>query len=231
MPINKYKLILFDLDNTLFDFDSAQRLAMRRTIEVHDLPAGNAVVELRKFQGINDRLWKALERGEIERDEVLLGRWKELFDYADLDYAAVDQTFLEGLAEHKRLFPGVAELLQELRNRGYILSIVTNGVGWIQKENLAKSEIARLITALVISDEVGVAKPAPQIFEEALRQSSWMEKQSTLMVGDSLSSDIAGAKAFGLDTCFYNPGGIPHEADPNYEVRALEELLGILNAC
>lgn len=228
MSGSKYRLILFDLDNTLFDFDAAEELALEHSLRVNGLADLKVPGGLGRYREVNQRLWAALERGELTQEQVLLGRWEQYLEQEGLDYAAIDRAYLRGLAEHKQLLEGAEAVLRELARRGYILSIVTNGVGWIQRENMARSGIADLIAALVISDEVGAAKPDARIFEAAMAQSGWQDKASTLMVGDSLSSDITGGNAFGLDTCYFNPKGKEHHAAPNFEIRALEELLDLL---
>ena len=151
MPGSKYRLILFDLDNTLFDFDAAEELALEQSLRVNGLADLKVPGGLGRYREVNQRLWAALERGELTQEQVLLGRWEQYLEQEGLDYAAIDRAYLRGLAEHKQLLEGAEAVLRELARRGYILSIVTNGVGWIQRENMARSGIADLISTFWLS--------------------------------------------------------------------------------
>ncbi|MEA4812419.1 MAG: YjjG family noncanonical pyrimidine nucleotidase [Anaerolineaceae bacterium] len=223
----KYKLILWDLDNTLFDFDAAEEKALQYAMEKHGLPY-DPLCSLEEFRVVNDRRWKGLEMKQYSKDEVLIGRFEELFSQSDMDFAALNQDYLNCLAEHKSLYPGAEEVVKELAQRGYSQSIVTNGAKEVQDQCFYRSAIAPFIKALVISEEVGTAKPDPYIFAIACERSGWMEKASTLMIGDSLSSDIAGGQAYGIDTCYFNRSGKAKDTTADFEIRALSDILDIL---
>jgi YjjG family noncanonical pyrimidine nucleotidase len=222
-----YKLILWDLDNTLFDFDRAEEIAMQYAMQKHGL-AYDPATTLDAFRIVNKRRWEGLEKKLYTKDEVLVGRFEEFFDNATVDSRAFNADYLWSLGENKAVFPEAEAVVRELHARGFIQSIVTNGAKEVQDACYHKSPIAPFINSVVISEEVGVAKPDPEIFEIACRLSGWMDKASTLMIGDSLSSDIAGGQAYGVDTCFLNLQGKQHKASPNYEIHALPEILGII---
>jgi len=226
MP-KSYKLILWDLDNTLFDFDKAEEIALRYAMQKHGLTYDPAST-LDAFKLVNNRRWEGLEQKRYTKDEVLVGRFDEFFGVGRVDSRAFNADYLWSLGENKALYPEAEGVVRELHTRAYIQSIVTNGAKEVQDACYYNSPIASLIKAVVISEEVGVAKPDPQIFEIACQLSGWMDKDTTLVVGDSLSSDIAGGQAYGVDTCYFNPGGKTHKAKPSYEIRALPEILGIL---
>ncbi len=222
-----YKLILWDLDNTLFDFDRAEEIALQYAMRKHGLTYDPATT-LEAFKIVNLRRWEGLEEKRYTKDEVLVGRFDEFFGEGNVDSRALNADYLWSLGEHKALYPEAEGVVRELHARGYIQSIVTNGAKEVQDACYYNSPIVSLIKAVVISEEVGVAKPDPRIFEIACQHSGWLDKGTTLVVGDSLSSDIAGGQAYGVDTCFFNPSGKGHSAKPTYEIRSLPEILDIL---
>ena len=222
-----YRLVLWDLDNTLFDFDEAEEIALQYAMQKHGL-AYDPAVTLDAFKIVNNRRWEGLEKKLYTKEEVLVGRFDEFFGEGNLDSWAFNADYLWSLGENKALFPEAEGVVRELNARGYIQSIVTNGAKEVQDACYHKSAIAPFIKSVVISEEVGVAKPDPRIFEIACELSGWMDKASTLMIGDSLSSDIAGGQAYGVDTCYLNLKGRQHKAAPNYEIRTLPEILKIV---
>ena len=183
---------------------------------------------LEAFKVVNNRRWMGLEEKRYTRDEVLVGRFDEFFGKENVDSSAFNADYLWHLGEHKAVYPEAERRGAGAADRGFIQSIVTNGAKEVQDTCYYNSPIAPLIKAIVISDEVGVEKPDPKIFEIACQLSGWLDKSTTLMVGDSLSSDIAGGQAYGVDTCFFNPTGMQHKARPTYEIRTLPEILDIL---
>lgn len=226
MP-KSYKLILWDLDNTLFDFDKAEEIALKYAMQKHGLTYDPSTT-LEAFRIVNNRRWEGLEEKRYTKEEVLVGRFEEFFGVGTVDSRAFNVDYLWSLGENKVLYPEAERVVRALHARGFIQSIVTNGAKEVQDTCYYNSPIAPLIKAIVISDEVGVEKPDPKIFEIVCQLSGWLDKGTTLMVGDSLSSDIAGGQAYGVDTCFYNPTGLRHKARPTYEIRTLPEILEIV---
>lgn len=224
-----YKLILWDLDNTLFDFDTAEEIALRSAMQKHGLDY-DPEKTLNAFRVVNDRRWKGLEEKVYTKDEVLVGRFEEFFAGKSLDCRALNADYLWYLGQYKNLFPEAEKVVRELNARGFIQTIVTNGAKEVQDACYYNSPIAPLIKAVVISEEVGIAKPDPRIFEIACQRSGWSDRASTLVIGDSQSSDIAGGKAYGVDTCFFNRIGAALKSTPDYEIRRLNEILSILNS-
>ncbi len=222
-----YKLILWDLDNTLFDFDKAEEIALEYAMQKHGL-VYDPNETLKAFRVVNDRRWRGFEKNLFTKDEVLVGRFEEFFEDERVDSRALNADYLWSLGQHKAVYPDAERVVRELHTRGCIQSIVTNGAKEVQDVCYYNSPIASLIKAIVISEEVGVAKPDPKIFEIACQLSGWLDKKSTLVVGDSLSSDIAGGQAYGVDTCYLNLKGRQHKAAPNYEIRTLPEILKIV---
>ncbi len=224
----RYRWILFDLDGTLFDYDKAEASALEQAFAGAGLPFEAGHLEL--YRRINQRLWLELERGETTRAELKARRFVELFEAAGLDgdAHAVSETYLESLSTRADLIDGAETVLRALHGRvGLVL--ITNGLKSVQSPRLAASVIRGYFHDVVISEEVGSAKPEPGIFDAAFERMGAPARHEVLIVGDSLTSDIRGGSDYGIDTCWFNPEGAP--GDPalavRYEIRALGEVPAI----
>jgi YjjG family noncanonical pyrimidine nucleotidase len=227
-----YRWLMFDADGTLFDYDAAEGKALRRTLAIFGLPYNGQVLDI--YRRINGQLWLDLEQGLTTRDELRLTRFSHLFAAIAGDHPApaageFSRAYLETLGNCADLMPGAATLLGALHG-SYNLALITNGFANVQRSRLSRSGLAHYFDPVVISDEVGVAKPDPRIFDLALERMRCPARSEVLMIGDSLSSDIAGAVSYGIDACWYNPEERAADADlaARYEIRALGELLDIL---
>jgi 2-haloacid dehalogenase len=136
--------------------------------------------------------------------------------------------YLANLGTCIDLMPDAGSVLQALHARTH-LALITNGLTIVQRARLAHSGLDRFFEVVVISDEEGVSKPHPGIFQIAFERMGNPDKNEVLMVGDSLTSDIRGANTFGIDACWYNPEGKPPAPGIRYEVeiRSLTELLAL----
>jgi 2-haloacid dehalogenase len=176
-------------------------------------------------------MWKALEQGQITPAALGVRRFELLFEALSLPPlpASFSPAYLQHLADSAELNEGAEALLQALHPR-YHLAILTNGLKAVQRSRLARSTIRDYIEALIISEEVGAAKPDPAIFDAAMAQMGGPPKAAVLMIGDSLSSDIRGAQRYGLDTCWYNPASLPRPAgvEPLFEIQTLGQLQTLL---
>ena len=225
----KYKWLLFDADNTLFDYDSAEGAALQDTFELMGLhyEARYATV----YRQINADIWLDFEKGRITQQRLRTKRFELLFDalQIDCDPAVFSLRYLESLASHADLVNGAEDVVRELHSRARLL-LITNGLSDVQRSRFARSTVMRYFADVVISEEVGVAKPDPEIFDIAFAKMGYPEKEEVLMVGDSLTSDIKGGNLYGIDTCWFNPSRGPR--DPHvrirYEIRELRQLLDFL---
>ncbi len=228
MP-RRYQTVFIDADDTLFDYPRAEERAFSRTCGRFGLAE---TPELRAaYRRINRDQWRRLERGETDQRTLRTERFRLLFEETRdrLDAEAVGTAYVEELSLGADLLPGAREICEYLAAR-YALAIVTNGLADVQRSRLALSGLQEFIADLVISEEAGASKPDPRIFEYARGRIGRPEREGMIMVGDSLESDIRGGAAFGIDTCWFNPVGVPNptELRPTYEIRDLGELRRIL---
>ena len=204
----KYKNILFDADGTLFDFLRSEANAIRKTMSSFAIEPDDEKVKT--YSTINDGLWKKLERGEIEKSVLLYHRFELFCEHYGFERDAKEmaRTYMNELSENAFLFEGAKELCQKLCER-FDLYIVTNGVEFIQKRRFAKSGLAPYFKGVFISGVIGHEKPSVEYFKSVARDIPGFEKEESIIVGDSLSSDIKGGIAYGIDTCWYNPKELP----------------------
>jgi 2-haloacid dehalogenase len=222
----RYRWLLFDLDGTLLDYHAAEAAALRATLEDAGLPAHDAVVA--DYRRINAAYWAAFERGETTPARIRLDRWRRLLDRHGQDPAAaadVAERYVVNLARGAQLVEGATDLLAGLAAT-HRLAYITNGFSDVQRPRLAAAGLARHTDVVVVSDEVGAAKPDPAIFDVAFERMGGPDRGEVLLVGDSLTSDVAGGVAYGIDTCWFNPFGLERDASvvPTYEITTLREL-------
>ena len=225
----KYKTLLFDADGTLFDFSRSEAEAIRRTMLAFGIEPNDSLV--RSYSEINDKLWKMLERKEIEKS-VLLYRRFELFCEKhgyECDAREMAKEYMESLSKASYMIDGAKELCQRLGER-FDMYIVTNGVEFIQRRRFANSGISEYFKDIFISGVVGFEKPDRRYFEYVAEAIPDFDKNRTIIIGDSLSSDIKGGIGYAIDTCWYSPKGesVPEGLDVTYTVRDYDELYKIL---
>ena len=221
----RFTTIIFDLDHTLLDSDRSEELAFAHVLDSIDVD--HPEQHLPVYQRINSALWKKVEAGELSPNEVKVERFVQLLDALDIDAdpEALGEHYLEGLAENGELYLGARSLLDSLSDLR--LGLVTNGIGALQRRRLDRLELDNYFDGVVISGEVGVAKPDPTIFEH-LNFCTWLPNE-TVIVGDSLTSDIAAGANAGISTCWYNPTASPRSG-PNSPTVEVDQLLDIPDA-
>lgn len=226
----KYQVLFLDLDNTLFDFEKSEKIALISTAKQFGLSENYDLFETTYHQ-VNKPLWQKLERGECTGDSIKIERFVQLVNQLDLtcDPIAMSDYYIERLGEGIEMFPYASEVCEVL-SKDYKLVAVTNGIKSVQENRIKRSGLHKFFEAVIISEDVGYSKPNPMIFEIAMHKIGHMDKNSVLMIGDSMKVDIIGANAAGFDTCWVNMLGIASPADPVYkwEIRNLEQLLNYL---
>jgi 2-haloacid dehalogenase len=224
-----YNTLLFDADGTLFDYQRAETWALTETFGQyghHFEPSYSQI-----YRQVNDPLWDALEQGTITQDRLKVKRFELLFENLgfDVDPEAFSASYSRQLGQATFLIDGAQDLVAAL-SVDHRLLLLTNGLTDVQRPRFGASAIGHYFEDWIISQEVGVAKPDPRIFDIAFERLGQPDKREVLIIGDSLSSDMAGGIAYGIDTCWYNPGR--RSADPamtiNYQIADLDELKEIV---
>ena len=225
----KYNCIMMDIDNTLLDFDAAERKALLETLQQFSLPCDEAAVS--RYHEINSSLWGELNKGKIRRDKLVVERFDRFVKEigAAAKATALNRAYTEHLATHADVIPGAEEALQELAEVATMIA-VSNGTESVERGRLKLSGFEKYFDDIFISEAVGVSKPNPKIFQMAMRKLGIEHSDKVLVVGDSLSADIQGGVNAGLDTCWVNMNGLENESGltPTYEVKALRELYPIV---
>ena len=224
-----YPWLWFDADGTLFDYNRAEAAALRNTFRSLTLPFEDSYLDA--YRKINHGLWQALERQEITQAVLRFRRFELLMEAIQVTGSPEEMSFayVEQLSICSELMEEAYEVLQALHGKSRI-AIVTNGLQTVQRGRLEHSSIRGFISELIISEEVGAAKPGSAFFDAASSRCGHPAKSDVLIIGDSLTSDMQGGVDYGIDTCWFNPAGEPRsEALPiTYEIRQLHDLLDII---
>jgi len=227
---SSYQWLLFDADGTLFDYDRAEYSALAQCFQEIGLVFNPE--HLDAYRRINREQWQALERGETTPGVLKVRRFELLLQSIGAAHCAAtfSERYLERLGAGSELLEGAEEVVRALRKQHHI-AILTNGLRSVQRSRLERSAIRDCIDLVIISEEVGAAKPARAFFETAFARMGNPPPSQTLMIGDSWSSDIEGAAGYGAVCCWYNPAGLPRPAAPMiaHEIRSLRELAALTN--
>lgn len=224
-----YEYLLFDADNTLFDFDTAERNAHLQLCR--DFGLAFSEEGYRLYHQCNAQLWHEFDMGHCTKEFLLVERFRRYLALTgeSADPEKLNIAHLKALGEGAILLPGALALCRRLA-KDHKLYILTNAVASVQRERFARSPIAPLFQGVFISEEIGCGKPSRAYFDYVFRAVPGMTRDNALVVGDSLSSDIQGANNAGLPCCWFNPRGLPRPEGLriDYEIRTLEELLPIV---
>lgn len=230
----KYRHLFFDLDHTLWDFETNAKETLSSLYEtnqlsdrgIHDFHAF-----FERYSHHNARLWDRYTRGFIKQDEL---RWKRMW-LAMLDFKLADEPlaramsvqFLDHLPMRKNLFPYTVEILSYLRNKQYKMHLITNGFETVQHHKITNANIREFFVEVITSEGCNSLKPHKAIFDYALSKTGARLEES-IMIGDNLDADIQGGINAGMDTVFVNHLGIEAHISPTYTIRHLKELEAIL---
>jgi 2-haloacid dehalogenase len=221
-----YQWLLFDADGTLFDYERAEAEALKQAFQQNGLAFDAGC--LTSYQQINRELWQCVERGELAPGVLKVRRFELLFEALGMAHSAsrFSGLYLDRLAECSELIAGAAEVLAALHGR-YRFAIVTNGLHAVQRSRVARSAIRGYIDVMIISEEIGCAKPAREFFDVTFGRLGRPPVDEVLMIGDNWASDIQGAARYGLATCWYNPARQPRPDSTaiTREIASLNELL------
>lgn len=219
------KTVLFDLDDTILDFHLSEKKAIARTFIDLGIPPDEAL--LRRYSEINASRWKLLEKGEITRQEVLLSRFSILFSEIgkDLSPSVTNDLYREHLSEGYDYIEGAEDMLKNLC-KDYNLYIVSNGSTVVQEKRIKGSGVGKYFKDIFISEKIGHNKPDVEFFDYCFSRIQGFSKETTIIIGDSPSSDILGGKNAGIKTCRFNPKG--EKGDADFLVQSLSEIPELL---
>lgn len=227
--MKKYKTLLFDVDETLLDFDAAESSALRLLFAEHHFSLTPEIEQ--KYKDINKQLWESFEAGRIDRDVVTNTRFSKLFkEYGkEVDGVLWERGFRNYLELGHQLINGALGLVTTLQKE-YNLYIVTNGDSKTQDRRLRDAGLHPLFKDIFVSDVTGFQKPMKEYFDYVFARIPNFIVNQALIIGDSLSSDMLGGHLAGIDTCWFNPKLKQNNTDilPTYEIHKLEDLYQIL---
>jgi len=222
----KYKWLLFDADGTLFDYDKSEKFAFTKACESYDIYVSPLLVE--RYKQINRYLWSEFEKGNITSKKLRVRRFKFLFEDLNINVKPKDfsDKYLDELSKTDFLIDGALDILNSLKDKAE-LAIITNGIKFVQNGRLKASKLDVFFKEIIISEDVGVAKPDKLFFDYTLDKINFTEKNDILIIGDSLSSDIQGGINSSIDTCWFNPNenGNITSIKPTYEIKELKDIL------
>jgi 2-haloacid dehalogenase len=231
--MGKYTTILWDLDQTILDFDRSMYYAIRASFAHLGLEINDEIIK--RYEVINDGYWKKLELGEATKEEVLLGRFTTLFQELGIThYHAEDiaDYYQEQLGNVAFFLEDADTVVRQLHEKGYRQYVLTNGVDRTQRHKMQIAGLDQWIDGVFVSEEVGYPKPMKEFYDFCFSHLEGISREECLAVGDSLTSDIRGANRAGVASCWYNPEGSAKTVDVcfTYEIRHLCELLKILES-
>lgn len=206
--MSRYNTFLVDADDTIFDFKAAAAEALEKSFTECSLPYSDGVYSA--YMEINDSLWKRLERKEINQTELKALRFTAVLERLNIDFPGTEMNdiYVKNLGECAVIFNGAEEFLGELSHLGDVY-IITNGFKAVQERRLKKFKIERFAKGVFVSEEVGANKPDIKYLEYVKERVPGFDKDKTLVIGDSLTSDIALANAGDIDCVWYNTAGKP----------------------
>ncbi|MBX2947182.1 MAG: YjjG family noncanonical pyrimidine nucleotidase [Cyclobacteriaceae bacterium] len=228
-----YTTIFFDLDHTLWDYETNARetlIELYNQHQLHNLGVVTFDEFLKHFKEVNRQLWHLYDHGKITSEVIRSERFKQILEKSGIKNNELSLTlseqYLNECPRKGHLIPHAQETLDYLSDR-YALTVITNGFEDIQRIKILTSKIESYFDHIVTSQKAGFKKPAPEIFQYAMNMNG-IDSTACIMIGDNLLTDIAGAKNASIDAVLFNPDGVEHEAEVNHEIRSLKELCTLL---
>ena len=225
----KYNLFLFDLDDTLLDFQASESLCFKETFTNFGIK--DFVEDIHKTYKVeNNLLWQQLEKGEVDKEFLQIERFKRTLDHHMIEIPPhkMAEYYLGLLPKQVVLMEGAMEVLSYLKQFGEI-GVITNGMENVQRERIKNSPIKKFIDFIAVSEDCGFAKPDIRFFEYAVKKAKHFNKETTIVIGDRLDADILGANQFGIDSCWFNQKNTVNilNAKPTFVINDLLSLKNI----
>ncbi len=228
--MTKYEILLFDVDDTLLDFDLAENAALDRMFKEENIVVTSEMIA--RYKEINESMWRAFERGEVTKNTLHNTRFSmALKEFGiEVDGTYFESLFQKYLREAHHYVDGAYEVIAQLANH-YHLYVVSNGVTVTQNKRLVDANLAQYFKGIFISEQTGYQKPMPDFFDYVFERIDHFDKEKALIIGDSLTSDIKGGIQSGIDTCWFNIRNVENTSgiEPHYEIKKLQDLHDLLN--
>ena len=253
MKTKKYDVLLWDVDGTLLNFSESEKWALREAFRSYGIEIDDEIIAV--YSAINDSLWKKLERGEVEKQHVLLGRFQQLFrefsptgklakkeidvdKLASVELTEFQQKYQRNLGSVYYYTEDSLTLCKKLKEEGFLQYIITNGVEWTQRNKLHLAGFDQVMDDLFISEVIGYNKPDVRFFDACLgiiKENAFFEEHKFditrfLVIGDSMTSDMKGADNAGIDSCLYMPAekNAEKETGVTYQIAKLWDVEKII---
>lgn len=228
--MNDYEWLLFDADNTLFDFNAAEASSLRACLRETDIEWSEEVLGI--YREINHDAWTAYEQGQLGKAEIRHVRFERLLDRFGCahDVIELSEQYRLGLAQSEHLMSGALDVLKLLQPH-YKFGLITNGLTEVQYPRLKATGLDRFFPeVVVVSDEIGVAKPHPDFFDHAFDLMGKPDPNRVLVIGDNPTADIGGALNYGCHACWLRLPNVMRKppSDPQYVIREIGALAGVL---
>lgn len=230
--MKKYTTILFDADDTLLDFGKDETQALTAVMEKYGIE--QSPENIKAYKEINVSLWKALERGEIDKPTLKQIRFRLFFEKIGYvtteDPFKINEEYLSELSGGGNLADGAKELVESLKEQGYDLYIVTNGIADTQRKRLTKSGILPYFTDIFVSETIGCQKPVKEYFDYVLSHIKEKDISKVILIGDSLTSDIKGAENAGIACAWlrHNRSADYSSYSPDFIIDSIKEVQSLL---
>lgn len=225
----KYRTILLDIDNTLLDFSASEKIAFKNLLKDLNIQYSDDLKA--HYKTVNHQLWSDYEKGLISSETIKEQRFAKSFDRFNLSLTGLemDAMYRNHLEENTVIIDGAKAMLESL-SKDHKLVIVTNGIASSQYKRLENAKISKYFDYVAVSSEIGYTKPHQGFFDTLSANYPHIDKETTLIVGDSLSADIKGGMNWGIDTCWFNPHAQKNTTDFifDYEIQNLMDLLKVV---
>lgn len=219
--------VLIDVDNTILDFSQCAKSSIKKAFFDYGLCFSNAVMPA--FHRINNSLWQKLENGDITKDDLYSVRFNLIFKelQIDLDGVEFERKFRSNLFTSCDPVEGAYDFLCYLSKK-YILCTASNSSYSQQKSRLEKAGMLKFFKHIFVSEDIGFSKPNVNFFSECHKRLGNIPKSELIMIGDSQTADILGAKEFGIKCCWFNYKGTDEKSGADYQINSLSEIKNFL---
>lgn len=224
-----YKYLLFDLDDTVLDFEKTENNAIKRVLKKFDIEPSDVATDI--YNEINAKGWQKCEKGELSKAELFATRFDEFFKQIGVtaDGKLAEEAFEEYLKDGVYFMPEAKRVLKQLY-KDYCLILVSNGIAKTQEIRLKNAKIKKYFKGIFVSGDIGFSKPDKNFFDYVLKKMKIEKKEECLIIGNGIYSDVAGGKNSGIDTCWYNFRDEEPDKNikPTYIINNLEEIVNLL---